>query len=155
MLIEGNKAPDFTLKDKDGKEVSLKQFKGKKVILYFYPKDNTPGCTKEACNFRDEISIFAGLNAEIIGVSADSEASHQKFAGKFNLPFTLLSDPDRKVIKDYGVWKEKINFGVKALGIVRTTFVIDEKGMIAKVFNKVKVEGHSREIKETLEGMKK
>ena len=153
MLTEGNKAPDFTLKDKDGKSVSLMQFKGKRVVLYFYPKDNTPGCTKEACNFRDEISLFQGLNTEIIGISADSEASHQKFAGKFNLPFILLSDPDRKVIKDYGVWKEKNNFGIKALGIVRTTFVIDEKGIIVKIFNKVKVEGHNKEVKEILEGM--
>ena len=153
MITEGNKAPDFTLNDKNGNAVSLKQFKGKRVVLYFYPKDNTPGCTKEACNFRDEISLFQGLNAEIIGISADSEASHQKFAGKFNLPFTLLSDPDRKVIKDYGVWKEKNNFGIKALGIVRTTFIIDENGIIVKIFNKVKVEGHNKEVKEMLEGM--
>lgn len=153
MITEGNKAPDFTLNDKNGNAVSLKQFKGKRVVLYFYPKDNTPGCTKEACNFRDEISLFQGLNAEIIGISADSEASHQKFAGKFDLPFTLLSDPDRRVIKDYGVWKEKNNFGIKALGIVRTTFIIDENGIIVKIFNKVKVEGHNKEVKEILEGM--
>jgi peroxiredoxin Q/BCP len=153
MLVEGNKAPDFTLNDKNGNAVSLKQFKGRRIVLYFYPKDNTPGCTKEACNFRDEISLFQGLNAEIIGISADSEASHQKFAGKFDLPFILLSDPDRKVIKEYGVWKEKNNFGIKALGIVRTTFVIDENGIIAKVFNKVKVEGHNQEVKKILEGM--
>jgi len=153
MIKEGNKAPDFTLNDKTGKPVSLKDFKGKKVVLYFYPKDNTPGCTKEACNFRDEFSDFKGLNAEIVGISGDSETSHQKFADKFELPFTLLSDPDKKVIKEYGVWKEKLNFGVTAFGIVRSTFIIDEKGTIVKIFSKLKVNEHNKEVKEALAGI--
>lgn len=150
MLEEGMKAPDFQLNDKFGKAKSLKDFKGKNVVLYFYPKDNTPGCTMEACNFRDEIKQFEDLNAEIIGISGDSEASHQKFADKFKLNFTLLSDPDKKVIKEYGVWREKINFGVTAFGIVRSTFIINKDGVIVKIFRKVKVKEHSQEVKKVL-----
>lgn len=146
MLKEGDKAPDFALNDSLGNKISLKEQKGKKVILYFYPKDDTPGCTKEACSFRDNLPRFKGINAEIFGVSADSEKSHEKFKEKYNLPFSLLSDPERKTINDYGVWKEKNMYGVKKMGIERTTFIIDENGKIMKIFPKVKVDGHSEEI---------
>lgn len=146
MLKEGDKAPEFSLNDSTGKNVSLKDFKGKKVVLYFYPKDDTPGCTKEACSFRDNLPRFSNINVEILGVSADSEKSHQKFMEKYNLPFTLLSDPDKSVINDYGVWQEKNMYGKKTMGIVRTTFLIDENGKILKIFPKVKVDGHSEEI---------
>lgn len=150
MLKEGMSAPDFKAKDQDGNTISLSDYKGKNVVLYFYPKDNTPGCTKEACNFRDELDEFIDLNAVILGVSADSEASHKKFISKYELPFKLISDPDKKIIQKYGVWKEKNNFGIKALGIVRSTFVIDKNGKIKKIFDKVKVDGHNQEVKEAL-----
>ncbi len=150
MLEEGNKAPVFTLKNQDGKSVSLKDFNGKKVVLYFYPKDDTSGCTKEACSFRDEFPKFNNLNAVILGVSPDSVESHKKFAGKYNLPFTLLSDEPREVIEKYDVWKEKNNYGKKYMGVERTTFLIDENGMIKKIFPKVKVDGHDQELLEAL-----
>ncbi|HZW38714.1 MAG TPA: thioredoxin-dependent thiol peroxidase [Ignavibacteriaceae bacterium] len=150
MLKEGMDAPDFKAKDQDGNIISLSDYKGKNVVLYFYPKDNTPGCTKEACNFRDDLDEFTDLNAVILGVSADSEASHKKFISKYELPFKLISDPDKKIIQKYGVWKEKNNFGIKALGIVRSTFVIDKNGKIKKIFDKVKVDGHNQEVKEVL-----
>lgn len=150
MLKEGDKAPEFTLKDTNGKTVSLKDFRGKKVVLYFYPKDDTPGCTKEACSFRDNLPAFGDLNAVVLGVSADTEESHRKFTSKYNLPFTLLSDPDKKVIQEYGVWKEKNMYGKKSMGIERTTFVIDEQGRIMKVFPKVKVDGHVEEVMEAI-----
>lgn len=150
MLKEGMSAPDFKAKDQDGNTISLSDYRGKNVVLYFYPKDNTPGCTKEACNFRDELDEFIDLNAVILGVSADSEASHKKFISKYELPFKLISDPDKKIIQKYGVWKEKNNFGIKALGIVRSTFVIDKNGKIKKIFDKVKVDGHNQEVKEAL-----
>ncbi|MGE5435797.1 MAG: thioredoxin-dependent thiol peroxidase [Syntrophothermus sp.] len=150
MLKEGMSAPDFKAKDQDGNTISLSDYKGKNVVLYFYPKDNTPGCTKEACNFRDDLDEFTDLNAVILGVSADSEASHKKFISKYELPFKLISDPDKKIIQKYGVWKEKNNFGIKALGIVRSTFVIDKNGKIKKIFDKVKVDGHNQEVKEAL-----
>ncbi|HEX2865438.1 MAG TPA: thioredoxin-dependent thiol peroxidase [Ignavibacteriales bacterium] len=150
MLKEGDKAPEFTLKDTNGNTVSLEDFLGKKVVLYFYPKDDTPGCTKEACSFRDNLPAFGGLNAVILGLSADSEESHRKFTSKYNLPFTLLSDPDKKVIQAYGVWKEKNMYGKKSMGIERTTFIIDEQGRIMKVFPKVKVDGHVEEVMEAI-----
>lgn len=146
MLKEGDQAPEFSLSDGSGKHISLKDLKGKKVVLYFYPKDDTPGCTKEACSFRDNLPRFTNINAEILGVSADSEKSHEKFKEKYKLPFTLLSDPERKTINDYGVWKEKNMYGKKSMGIERTTFVIDENGKIMKIYPKVKVDGHSEEI---------
>src|SRR5512147_4685 len=142
MLKIGDKAPDFKLKSDAGETISLKDYKGKKVILYFYPKDMTSGCTAEACDFRDNIKKFEKKNTVVIGVSADDTASHVKFKDKYNLPFTLLSDESKKMIKDYGVWQEKSLYGKKYMGIVRTTFVIDEKGKIEKVFDKVKVDGH-------------
>jgi len=150
MLKEGDKAPAFTLNDSNGKKISLKDLLGKKVVLYFYPKDNTSGCTKEACDFRDAHPDFKKYNSVILGVSADSEKSHQGFAGKFKLPFTLLSDPEKVVIQKYDVWKEKSLYGKKYMGIERTTFVIDEKGKISKIFPKVKVEGHIEKILEVI-----
>jgi len=150
MLEEGKKAPLFTLKNQEGKEISLKDFNGKKVVLYFYSKDDTTGCTKEACSFRDGFPQFNNLNAVILGISPDSVASHKKFAEKYNLPFTLLSDESKKVIEKYGVWKEKNNYGKKYMGVERTTYVIDENGMIQKIFPKVKVEGHDLELLEEL-----
>ena len=150
MLNVGDKAPSFTLKDSFGKTVSLKDFSGNKVVLYFYPKDNTSGCTKEACDFRDSFPAFKKLNAVVLGVSADSEKSHQGFSEKYNLPFTLLADPDKKVIQKYDVWKEKSLYGKKYMGIERTTYVIDEGGKILKIFPKVKVEGHVDEVKKVI-----
>ncbi|MGE5431166.1 MAG: thioredoxin-dependent thiol peroxidase [Syntrophomonadaceae bacterium] len=150
MLKEGDKAPEFSLKDRSGNTVSLRDLHGKKVVLYFYPKDDTPGCTKEACSFRDNLPEFSRLNAVVLGISADSEESHQKFADKYNLPFTLLSDPDKKVIQEYDVWKEKNMYGKKSMGIERTTFVIDENGRIMRVFPKVKVDGHVEEVMEVI-----
>ncbi len=144
MLKENDKAPDFELKDSMGKKHTLSQYKGKKVILYFYPKDDTPGCTKEACNFRDSFVLFK--NAVIIGISADSTESHKKFAHKYKLPFILLSDPKKEVIKKYGVLKEKSMFGNTFLGIVRSTFIIDEAGKIKKVYGKVEVDGHDKDV---------
>ena len=137
MLELGTKAPEFTLLNQDGKEVSLSDFKGKKVVLYFYSKDNTAGCTKQACGFAERYPDFLEKGAEIIGVSKDSVESHRKFADKYNLKFTLLSDTDKKVIQPYDVWKEKNMYGKKSMGVVRTTYLIDEEGMITKAFTKV------------------
>lgn len=138
MLEIGSKAPDFLLLDQDGKEVSLSQFKGKKVILYFYPKDNTSGCTKQACTYTELYPQISEKGAVVLGVSKDSVASHKKFQEKFGFPFDLLSDPDHKVIEAYDVWKEKSMYGKKYMGIVRSTYLIDEDGMIEKAFEKVK-----------------
>lgn len=150
MLNAGDKAPYFELPNQDGETVKLTDLKGKSVVLYFYPKDDTSGCTKEACSFRDELSIFEGVNATIIGVSGDSVKSHRKFADKYSLNFTLLSDESKQMLEAYGVWKEKSMYGKKYMGIERTTFVIDPAGTIKKVFNKVKVEGHTEEVKKAL-----
>ena len=141
-LKVGNKAPDFTLFDGDGNKVKLSDFKGKKVVLYFYPKDNTSGCTKEACEFRDSYATFGKADTVILGVSPDSQKSHQNFSAKYELPFTLLSDPDKKVAMKYGVWQEKKNYGKTYMGIVRSTFLIDENGKLVEEFRKVKVAGH-------------
>ena len=146
MLETGTKAPDFTLNDKDGKVVSLSDFMGKKVVLYFYPKDNTPGCTRQACAFASAYEDFKTLDAVVIGVSKDSEASHRKFAEKYGLPFILLSDPELKAIQAYGVWQEKKNYGKVSMGVVRSTFIIDEKGFIEKVMPKVKPDTNAAEI---------
>lgn len=145
-LIAGDKAPDFTGTDQDGKKVSLKDFKGKKVVLYFYPKDDTPGCTTQACNLRDNYADLKKAGFEVIGVSPDSAESHQKFEQKYDLPFTLLEDPEMDVINKYGAWGEKNNYGKKYMGLIRTTFLIDEKGVILKVFKKSKTKVHSEEI---------
>jgi thioredoxin-dependent peroxiredoxin len=138
----GNKAPAFTAPDANGDKVKLSDFKGKKVVLYFYPKDNTSGCTKEACEFRDSHTAFGDANTVILGVSPDSAKSHTNFVAKYELPFTLLSDPDHKVAEKYGVWKEKKNYGRTYMGIERSTFLIDEKGKLVGQFRKVKVAGH-------------
>ncbi len=146
IMKAGDKAPDFELSDTNGRKIKLSDFKGKKVVLYFYPKDMTIGCTIEACSFRDNYSKFKKAGIEILGVSADDGNSHQKFTDKYKLPFTLLSDEDGKICKKYRVWKEKSFLGKKFMGIERTTFVIDEKGKIEKIFPKVKVDGHWKEI---------
>ncbi len=144
MVKEGDKAPDFTLQADDGREVSLKDYQGKKVVLYFYPKDDTPGCTREAAEFRDTIKELENENAVIVGVSKDSVESHKKFKEKYGLPFTLLSDPEAKVLRLYEVWKKKSLYGREMMGTERTTFLIDEKGIVKKVYRKVKVEGHAK-----------
>jgi len=146
QLAVGSKAPDFSLPDGKGGTVSLGKLKGKTVILYFYPKDNTSGCTKEACDFRDNIKLIAKKGGAVIGVSADSVESHRKFAEKFDLPFPLASDEKKEVLHAYGVWKEKSMYGRKFMGIERTTVVIDGKGVITHIFPKVKVGGHVKEL---------
>ena len=138
MLEIGKKAPDFTLLNQDNESMSLSDFKGKKVILYFYPRDNTPGCTKQACGLGELYPSFVEHGVEIIGISKDSVASHKRFKDKYQLPFTLLSDPELEAIKAYDVWKEKNMYGKKVMGVVRTTYLIDEDGMIVKAFEKVK-----------------
>ena len=145
-LSVGSKAPDFALPDGNGGTVSLKQLKGKTVILYFYPKDNTSGCTKEACDFRDSLPGIARKGGVVVGVSTDSVSSHKKFADKFGLPFPLASDEKKELVKKYGVWKEKSMYGRKYMGIERTTFVIDGRGIITHIFPKVKVAGHVEEL---------
>ena len=146
MLQEGMQAPAFTLADKDGKMVSLSDFLGKKVVLYFYPKDNTPGCTRQACAFAAAYGEFEKKNAVVIGISKDSVTSHEKFAGKYHLPFILLSDPDLQAIRAYGVWQEKKLYGKTSMGVVRTTFLIDEKGIIVKVMPKVKPDTNAADV---------
>jgi len=146
MLKEGDNAPDFQLPADDGKTYSLKDLRGSKVVLYFYPKDDTPGCTKEACSFRDNLARVTSKGAIVLGVSKDDLQSHAKFRSKYSLSFPLLSDTDGKVLEAYGVWKEKGMFGKSFLGIARTTYIIDERGRIAKVFPRVKVEGHTDEV---------
>ena len=150
MLEVGTKAPEFTLPDKDGNNVSLSDFRGKKVVLYFYPKDNTPGCTRQARAFAGAYSQFEALGVVVIGVSRDSQASHQKFAEKNSLPFILLSDPERQAIEAYGVWQEKKNYGKVSMGVVRSTYIIDENGVIEKVMPKVKPDTNAAEILEYL-----
>ena len=147
MLLElGAVAPDFTLQDKDGNSVSLHDFAGKRVVLYFYPKDNTPGCTRQACAFAGAYAEFREIDAVVIGVSKDSVASHQRFAEKYDLPFVLLADPELKAIQAYGVWQEKKNYGKVSMGVVRTTYVIGADGRIEKVMPKVKPDTNAAEI---------
>ena len=146
----GDKAPDFNLRDQNGNNISLSSLKGKRVILYFYPKDDTPGCTVEACNFRDDFSLYTDSDSVILGVSPDGEQSHQKFIKKFDLPFSLLCDEDHSVAEIYGAWGEKNMYGRKYMGIIRTTVQIDKDGTIEKVYEKVKPKNHSKEILETL-----
>lgn len=150
MLQEGMQAPAFTLADKDGKMVSLSDLLGKKVVLYFYPKDNTPGCTHQACAFATAYSEFEKKNAVVIGISKDSVSSHEKFAEKYNLPFVLLSDPELQAIQAYGVWQEKKLYGKTSMGVVRTTFIIDEQGKIMKVMPKVKPDTNAAEVLDLL-----
>ncbi len=146
MLAEKQTAPNFTLNDSEGKAHTLSKYLGKKVVLYFYPRDDTPGCTIEACNFRDDKKSFEKKDVVILGVSADTEESHKKFSKKYDLSFTLLSDPNKEVIKKYGAWGEKSMYGKKYEGILRITYLIDEKGKIMKVFPKVSPKDHAEEI---------
>lgn len=150
MLEVGVKAPDFKLKDKDGNEVSLSDFKNKKVVVYFYPRDNTPGCTKQACAFRDNYEEFQNKDVVVIGISKDSVKSHSNFAQKHELPFILLSDPELEAIQAYDVWQEKKLYGKVSMGVVRTTYIIDENGIIEKVYNKAKTDKNAMEILEYL-----
>ena len=152
MLTVGMKAPDFSLADANGNIVSLSDFLGKKIVLYFYPKDNTPGCTRQACAFASAYERFRAKDVKVIGISKDSVASHKKFAEKFDLPFTLLSDPELTAIQTYGVWQEKKMCGKVSMGVVRTTFIIDENGMIEKVMPKVKPDTNAADILSYLAG---
>jgi len=150
QLAEGSKAPDFKAKDQNGQRISLSDFKGRKVVLYFYPEDDTPTCTTEACNLRDNYSLLQKRGLVILGVSPDDEKKHKKFEEKYQLPFTLLADPDKKIIEKYGVWGEKNMYGRKYMGLLRTTFLIDEKGTIQKIFRKPRSKVHSEEILKAL-----
>ena len=154
MLNVGSKAPDFTLTDREGRAVSLSDFRGKKVVIYFYPKDNTPGCTRQACAFAGAYAAFRERNAEVIGISRDSTASHQRFAEKYSLPFILLSDPERTAIEAYGVWQVKKLFGKVSWGIVRSTFIVDEAGVIIAVMPKVKPDTNAAEVLSALDAGK-
>lgn len=144
----GDQAPEIVTINQDGKEIKLSDFKGKKVVLYFYPKDNTPGCTTEACNFRDNYQSLQDEGFEVLGVSTDSQQSHQKFIAKHNLPFNLLVDEDKKIVEDYGVWVEKNMFGKKRMGTARTTFLIDESGKILHIIKKVDNKNASQQVRE-------
>jgi len=154
MVEAGKPAPEISLPDQNGKIVKLSKLKGSPVVLYFYPKDDTSGCTKEACAFRDAISDYEKLGAKIVGVSPDGAESHAKFVKKHGLPFTLLADSDKTACEAYGVWTEKSMYGKKYMGVERTTFVIDAKGIIRQIFPKVKVEGHSSDVLEAIKAMK-
>ncbi len=149
-LNEGEKAPDFTSKDQNGKDISLSDFLGKEVILYFYPKDDTPGCTAEACSFRDNYQSLLGQGFEVLGVSTDDEKSHQKFITKYSLPFSLISDTERNIVETYGVWVEKNMYGKKYMGIARKTFVIGKDGVIKKIISKVDTKNSSQQIIDAL-----
>ncbi len=146
QLKEGMPAPSFEGSDQDGKQVKMSDYTGKKIVLYFYPKDNTSGCTAEACNLRDNYDVFLKKGYAVIGISADSEKSHKNFAGKYSLPFPLIADTSKKILKDYGVWQEKKMYGRSYFGTVRTTFIIDEKGIIEKIISKVDTTTHSEQI---------
>jgi len=154
MIKEGAKAPDFKLFANNQQSFSLKELKGKNIVLFFYPKDNTPGCTVEACGFRDSFKEIEKLGAVILGISPDSVKSHENFINKFNLPYPLLADEDKAMCKDYGVWVEKSMYGKKYMGVARTTFIINKEGKIAKIFEKVKPEGHNAEVIEVLKSLK-
>ncbi len=146
QLKEGMKAPGFEGIDQNGKVIKLSDFAGKKVILYFYSKDNTPGCTAEACNIRDNWDLFLNKGFAVVGVSPDNEKSHKGFAGKYSLPFPLIADTSKKILNDYGVWGEKKMYGRSFLGVIRTTFILDEKGIIDKIITKVDTSGHTKQI---------
>jgi thioredoxin-dependent peroxiredoxin len=148
MIEENEIAPDFTTKNQLGEDIKLSDYQGKKVVLYFYPKDDTPGCTKEACSFRDANDVYSEKNIKVFGVSTDSEKSHQKFISKYNLPFDLLADTEKEIVTAYGVYGEKSMYGKKYMGINRTTFLIDEQGKIVKVFKKINVSEHASEVLE-------
>jgi peroxiredoxin Q/BCP len=150
-LKEGDKAPDFTAKDQNGKTVSLSDFKGKNVILYFYPKDDTPGCTAEACSFRDNYQSMLSKGFEVIGVSTDDEKSHKKFEKKFSLPFTLIADTDKSIVEAYGLWVEKNMYGRKYMGTARTTFIINAGGVIDKIISKVDTQNASQQVIDLLQ----
>ncbi len=150
QIKEGDKAPMFKGKDQDGKWISLEDFKGKKVVLYFYPKDDTPGCTTEACNLRDNYESLLSAGFAIVGVSPDNESSHSKFRTKYALPFSLIADPDKLIIQAYGVWGEKNNYGRKSMGVLRTTFIIDETGKILRIIGKVNTGDHAQQILQEL-----
>ncbi|HML38184.1 MAG TPA: thioredoxin-dependent thiol peroxidase [Bacillota bacterium] len=150
MLAEGTKAPEFTLNDKDGNPVSLSDFRGRKVVVYFYPKDNTPGCTRQACAFKEAYDGFKSEDIAVIGISKDSVKSHQNFASKYELPFILLSDPELTVIKAYDVWKEKKLYGKTSMGVNRSTYIVDENGVIIKVFPNAKPDTNAYDILEFL-----
>ena len=154
MVEPGQPAPDFTLTDQNDREVTLSSLRGRPVVLYFYPKDDTPGCTKEACAFRDARKDYEAAGARVIGVSPDSPKSHARFAGKYELPFTLLADPDKVACGAYGVWQEKNLYGKKSFGVVRSTFVIDGEGVVRHVFPWVKVDGHSDAVLAAIRGLK-
>lgn len=153
MIQEGKKAPDFTLPSSEGGRVNLKKLRGKPVVLYFYPKDDTPGCTREACAFRDSQAALRKKGAVVLGVSGDSVASHEKFTGKYKLNFPLLSDADRAVAKEYGAWGEKVLYGRKFMGMIRSTFVIDAQGVVRKVFPRVRVDGHADQVLKALDAL--
>ena len=153
-VAEGQKAPDFAALDDRGEKIKLSDFKGRNVVLFFYPKDDTSGCTKEACSFRDALPRFDGLNAVVLGISPDSVKSHQKFKEKFQLPYPLVVDEDHAIAERYGVWGEKSMYGRKYWGILRTTFVIDKSGKVAKVFEKVKPEDHATEVAAAVAALK-
>jgi thioredoxin-dependent peroxiredoxin len=153
MVKEGQKAPDFTLASSEGGDVSLKALRGKPVVLYFYPKDDTPGCTREACAFRDARARLKKSGAVVLGVSPDSVVSHHKFRDKYKLNFPLLADPDKSVAKKYGAFGEKVMYGKKVVGMIRSTFVIDVEGVVRKVFPRVRVDGHDEQVLEALAGL--
>ena len=146
MINEGQKAPDFTANDQDGNKISLSQFAGKKVVLYFYPKDSTPGCTTEACDFRDNYQGLTAQDIVVLGVSADDEASHRKFIDKHQLPFPLIADTDKKIVESYGVWVEKNMYGKKYMGIARKTFLIDEAGIVTHIIDKVDTKNATAQV---------
>ena len=148
MLAEGDAAPDFAAKNQNGEAVNLTDFRGQRVVLYFYPKDDTPGCTKQACSLRDSFDVFRENGIKVFGVSTDSEESHRKFISKYSLPFDLLADTEKEIVNAYGVYGEKNNYGKKYMGVNRTTFLIDENGKIVKIFKKVKVDEHASEVLE-------
>jgi peroxiredoxin Q/BCP len=154
MVETGKPAPDFALSDQHGKQVTLSKLRGSPVVLYFYPKDDTSGCTKEACAFRDAYAEYQKAGARILGVSPDGADSHARFVKKYELPFTLLADPETKVCASFGVWKEKSMYGKKYMGVERTTFVIDSKGIVRHIFPKVKVDGHSEQVLEAVRACK-
>ena len=155
QLKEGDKAPAFSGKDQHGHKISLSEYKGKKLVLYFYPQDNTPTCTVQACNLRDHMGELSGQGFSVVGVSPDDEKSHQKFESKFQLPFPMIADTDHKVIDKYGVWGEKLLYGRKYMGLHRTTFLINEKGIIVKIFHKPKSKEHAQEIIRAWEAIRK